>query len=142
MQKGGYRSGIDQPPSRPGDFQAVFLGGFDPQADGGLSLANGIGPGLAVGHAARELRDFHHVGGILITPPDDYLVAVSIHNSFYASQASWPRPKTSFQRGRWYSQPFPPGLDRFDGPAQAPGQCWVGELAQQHIVLRRPTVET
>jgi len=24
-----------------GDFQAVFLGRFDPQADGGLSLADG-----------------------------------------------------------------------------------------------------
>ncbi len=32
-----------------GDFQSVFLGRLDPQADGGLGLADGAGPGLAVG---------------------------------------------------------------------------------------------
>jgi hypothetical protein len=57
-------------------------------------------------------------------------------------QAPWPRSRSSFRRGCRYSQPFPPGLDRFDGAAQAPGQRFVGEIAQQHIVLRRPTVET
>jgi hypothetical protein len=81
VSNGEQRSGIDQTSTRQGDFEAVFHGSFDPEADGGLSLADGIGPGLTVGHAAWQFRDFHHVGGILITPPDDYLVAVSVYSS-------------------------------------------------------------
>ena len=64
VSNGEWRSRIDQAPSRLGDFQAVFLGGLDPQANGGLSLADGLGPGLAVGHAARHFRHFHHAGGM------------------------------------------------------------------------------
>ena len=43
----------------------MFLGRLDPQVGGGFSLADCLGPGLAVGHAAWQFRDLHHVGGIL-----------------------------------------------------------------------------
>jgi hypothetical protein len=39
VSDGEWRSRIDQAFSRRGDFQNVFLGRFDPQADGSLSLA-------------------------------------------------------------------------------------------------------